>query len=92
MVQISPDKGVYQIGIAANLAGVSVAALRQYEGAGLLKPARTQGNTRLYSAQDIEQAKRIRYLVVEKGVNLPGVKYILQLEDKYGRDITGQIE
>lgn len=92
MVQVAPEQGVYQIGIAAHLAGVSVAALRQYEGAGLLKPARTQGNTRLYSARDIDQAKRIRFLVVEKGVNLPGVKLILQLEDKYGRDITGQVE
>ncbi|NPV27833.1 MAG: MerR family transcriptional regulator [Firmicutes bacterium] len=91
VVQVSPNQGVYQISIAAHLAGVNIRTLRQWEEAGLLKPFRTQGNTRLYSSDDIELIKRIKFLVEEKGVNLPGVKLILQMEDKYGRDITGDV-
>ncbi|MFZ5631289.1 MAG: MerR family transcriptional regulator [Bacillota bacterium] len=90
--QVASSKGVYQISIAAHLAGVNIRTLRQWEEAGLIKPGRTQGNTRLYSSDNIDLIKRIKFLVEEKDVNLPGAKLILQLEDKYGRDITAGVE
>lgn len=92
VAQLSSNEGVYQIGVAAHLAGVNMRTLRLWEEAGLFKPVRTQGNTRLYSADDLALIKRIKYLAEEKGVNLPGIKLILQLEDKYSRDITGCVE
>ncbi|KNZ69973.1 transcriptional regulator, MerR family [Thermincola ferriacetica] len=92
VAHVSSNEGVYQISIAAHLAGVNMRTLRQWEEAGLIKPSRTQGNTRLYSSDDIDIIKRIKFLVEEKGVNLPGVKLIIQLEDKYGRDITGSVK
>ncbi|WP_227766040.1 MerR family transcriptional regulator [Zhaonella formicivorans] len=92
VAHIASSEGVYQIGVVANFTGVNIRTLRQWEEAGLLKPARTQGNTRMYSANDIDLIKRIKFLVEDKGVNLPGVKLILQLEDKYGREITADVE
>ncbi len=91
-VRVASSQGVYQISVAAGLAGVNIRTLRQWEDAGLIKPCRTRGNTRLYSSDDIDLLRRIKYLVEEKGVNLSGAKLILQLEDKYGRDITESIE
>ena len=69
----------YIISIAAELAAVHPRTLRIYESEGLLCPQR-RNNLRLYSEADIERVRIIRFLTRRQGVNLAGVKVILQLE------------
>ncbi|HYY54530.1 MAG TPA: MerR family transcriptional regulator [Candidatus Dormibacteraeota bacterium] len=73
------ERPVYVISVAANLAGVHPRTLRIYEEEGLLQPVRTPTNIRLYSDDDIARVRAIRYLTQRRGVNLAGVKIILQL-------------
>jgi MerR family transcriptional regulator/heat shock protein HspR len=72
---------VYIISIAAGLAGCHPRTLRIYEEEGLLDPVRTDTNIRLYSDEDLERVRAIRYLTQTRGVNLAGVKLLLQLRD-----------
>ncbi len=74
-----PSRATYVISIAAELAGVHPQTLRVYERKGLLRPQRTEGNTRRYSDQDIALLRRIQALTQE-GINLAGVMRIMQLE------------
>jgi MerR family transcriptional regulator, heat shock protein HspR len=76
----APSQGVYGITVAAELSGVAVQSLRLYERHGLLSPARSDGGTRLYSADDLARLQRISELVAA-GVNLAGIGRILNLED-----------
>jgi MerR family transcriptional regulator/heat shock protein HspR len=76
----APDHGVYGISVAAELSGVPVQSLRLYERYGLLTPARSDGGTRRYSADDLARLRRISSLV-DAGVNLAGIARILDLED-----------
>lgn len=76
----SSDHGVYGISVAAELTGIAVQSLRLYERYGLIAPARSQGGTRRYSADDLARLRRISELV-DSGVNLAGVARILDLED-----------
>ena len=71
--------GVYGITTAAQLAGMSVQALRLYERKGLLEPTRTSGGTRRYSDTDIARLRRISVLIAE-GINLTGIGRVLGLE------------
>jgi DNA-binding transcriptional MerR regulator len=71
--------GVYGITTAAQLAGMSVQALRLYERKGLLEPTRTSGGTRRYSDTDIARLRRISVLIAE-GINLTGIARVLGLE------------
>jgi MerR family transcriptional regulator/heat shock protein HspR len=73
------DRAIYVISVAAELAGVHPQTLRVYERKGLLTPARTAGNTRRYSDEDISRLRRIQELTQE-GVNLAGVERIMELE------------
>ena len=72
---------MYVISIAAGLAGCHPRTLRIYEEEGLLDPVRTDTNIRLYSDEDLERVRAIRYLTQTRGVNLAGVKLLLQLRD-----------
>ncbi len=81
----SEDRALYIISIAAELAGVHPQTLRIYERKGLLSPARTAGNTRRYSNRDIERLRMIQRLTQEHGVNLAGVKMIVDLENELDR-------
>jgi MerR family transcriptional regulator, heat shock protein HspR len=72
---------VYIISIAAGLAGCHPRTLRIYEEEGLLDPVRTDTNIRLYSDEDLDRVRAIRYLTQTRGVNLAGVKLLLQLRD-----------
>ncbi|HEX9141318.1 MAG TPA: MerR family transcriptional regulator [Gaiellaceae bacterium] len=72
---------VYVISIAAGLAGCHPRTLRIYEEEGLIDPVRTDTNIRLYSDEDLERVRAIRYLTQTRGVNLAGVKLLLQLRD-----------
>jgi MerR family transcriptional regulator/heat shock protein HspR len=73
------QRPLYFISIAAELASVHPRTLRIYEEEGLLCPQR-RNNIRLYSEADIQRVRVIRYLTRRQGVNLAGVKVILQLE------------
>lgn len=75
-------RAVYIISVAAELAGVHPQTLRTYERRGLIKPARTSGGTRRYSAKDVERVQLIQELTQGDGVNLAGVLRILALEDR----------
>ena len=79
-----PNRGVYVISVAAELAGVHPQTLRIYERRGLLDPERTGGGSRRYSARDIDRLRRIN-LLTESGMNLAGVKAVLELEDEVTR-------
>ncbi|MDO8562686.1 MAG: MerR family transcriptional regulator [Candidatus Limnocylindria bacterium] len=72
---------VYIISIAAGLTGCHPRTLRIYEEEGLLEPVRTPSNIRLYSDEDVMRVRMIRYLTQVRGVNLAGVKMVLQLRD-----------
>jgi MerR family transcriptional regulator, heat shock protein HspR len=73
---------VFMIGIAADLIGVHPQTLRMYEQKGLLRPRKSLKNTRLYSQEDVELGRYIQKLTQEMGMNLAGVKKILDLEKK----------
>ena len=77
-------RAVYVISVAAELAGVHPQTLRIYERKGLLDPARTGGGSRRYSDDDIDQLRRIQELTNE-GLNLAGVKRVLELEAELAR-------
>jgi MerR family transcriptional regulator, heat shock protein HspR len=76
------SRAVYIISVAAELAGVHPQTLRTYERRGLIKPARTSGGTRRYSARDVERVRLIQELTQGDGINLAGVLRILALEDQ----------
>jgi MerR family transcriptional regulator/heat shock protein HspR len=73
------DLACFVISVAARLLEVHPQTLRYYERAGLLNPSRSQGNIRLYSSSDLEQARQIKRLINDLGVNLAGVEVILRL-------------
>ena len=75
-----PQRAVFVISVAAELAGVHPQTLRIYERKGLLDPARTGGGSRRYSEVDIDRLRRIQELTNE-GLNLAGVKMVLELEE-----------
>ncbi|MGH2720285.1 MAG: heat shock protein transcriptional repressor HspR [Actinomycetota bacterium] len=79
------EMGVYVISVAAELAGVHPQTLRIYERRGLLQPQRTQGNSRRYSQRDVDRLRRIQRLTQEEGVNLAGVRIIMDLERQMDR-------
>jgi MerR family transcriptional regulator/heat shock protein HspR len=79
------DRALYIISVAAELAGVHPQTLRIYERKGLLRPARTPGNTRRYSERDIARLQMIQKLTQEEGLNLAGVKMIVEMEDQLDR-------
>ena len=84
-----PGKGTgpasYMISTVARRYDIHPQTLRLYEREGLLKPSRTEGNTRLYSDADLEQLETILTLTRELGVNLAGVEIILNMRTKMDR-------
>ena len=80
-VPFSEDQGVFMISVAAELANMHPQTLRIYEERGLIKPARSPKQTRLYSQRDVERLKRIQQLTTEVGLNLAGVERVLALEE-----------
>ena len=73
------DRPVYVISVAAELAGVHPQTLRIYERKGLVRPKRTQGNSRRYSDADVELLRWIQALTQDEGINLAGVKRIMEM-------------
>lgn len=76
---------LYMIGIASDLIGVHPQTLRMYEQKGLLRPRKSIKNTRLYSQEDVELGRHIQRLTQELGMNLAGVKTVLNLEGRVAR-------
>lgn len=76
---MSDEPRTYTIRVAAQRAGLHEQSLRLYERRGLIAPARSKGNIRRFSDEDIEQVRFIRRLVDDLGVNLAGVEVIIQL-------------
>lgn len=74
------DEPVYVISIAAKLAGLPSWTLRVLDKEGIVRPKRTAKDRRLYSDRDIALLARIRYLTEERGVNMNGVRLILEME------------
>ena len=82
-----PSRPVYVISVAADIVSVHPRTLRIYELEGLICPARTPTNIRLYSENDIRRVLWIRYLTQNLGVNLAGVRLLFELEERLGTRI-----
>ena len=86
-LQRDPEQPVYVISVAAMLVSAHPRTLRIYEDEGLLCPARTPSNIRLYSENDIRRITWIRHLTRERGGNLAGIRILLELEERLGARI-----
>src|SRR5579875_4010237 len=75
----------YVISVAAKMVNVHPQTLRHYERIGLVNPARTGGNIRLYSDEDIQRLRQVQRLIDELGVNLAGVEVIMNMTDRMER-------
>ncbi len=84
-------KAGYMISAVAELYQLHPQTLRLYERVGLLKPSRSQGNTRLYTDGDLERLEVILNLTREMGVNLAGIEIILNMRDKMS-EMQAQME
>ena len=84
-LEVSADRGVFMISVAAELADMHPQTLRMYEARGLIEPKRSPKGTRLYSQRDVEQLRRIQEMTAELGLNLAGVERVLALEDELER-------
>ena len=82
-----PARPVYVISVAASIVSAHPRTLRIYEDEGLLCPARTPTNIRLYSENDIRRIMWIRHLTRERGVNLAGIRILFELEERLGARI-----
>ena len=82
-----PTRPVYVISVAAELVRVHPRTLRIYELEGLVCPARTRSNIRLYSENDIRRVLWIRHLTRNLGVNLAGIRVLFELEERLGTRI-----
>src|SRR6476619_8180395 len=82
-----PERPVYVISVAAGIVSVHPRTLRIYEDEGLISPARTPTNIRLYSENDIRRVLWIRHLTRELGVNLAGIRILFELEERLGARI-----
>ena len=75
-------KGAYMISVVAEMYDIHPQTLRLYEREGLLKPSRTEGNTRLYTEDDLKRLEFILNLARDLGVNISGIAIILQMRER----------
>ena len=87
------DKGkpLYMIGVVADMLKLHPQTLRMYEKKGLIRPSRTEGQTRRYSVEDVEEIARVTRLARDLGVNLAGIEIILKMRRRM-LDMQAQIE
>jgi len=83
-------KGYYSISVVAKMFSVHQQTIRLYEKEGLISPKRTEGNTRLFSEEDVDKLEEIIYLTHKLGVNLAGVEVVLSLQKKIDK-LQGEI-
>jgi MerR family transcriptional regulator, heat shock protein HspR len=81
-VEVSSDRGVFMISVAAELAEMHPQTLRMYEARGLIEPQRSAKGTRLYSHRDVERLRRIQEMTADLGMNLAGVERVFELEEQ----------
>jgi MerR family transcriptional regulator/heat shock protein HspR len=81
-IQVSAERGVFMISVAAQLAEMHPQTLRMYEARGLIEPQRSPKGTRLYSHHDVERLRRIQEMTAELGMNLAGVERVFELEEQ----------
>ncbi|HLJ02024.1 MAG TPA: helix-turn-helix transcriptional regulator [Solirubrobacteraceae bacterium] len=81
-IEVSSDRGVFMISVAAELAEMHPQTLRMYEARGLIEPKRSPKGTRLYSHKDVERLRRIQEMTAELGMNLAGVERVFELEEQ----------
>jgi MerR family transcriptional regulator/heat shock protein HspR len=79
---VAEDAPVFVISVAAELAGMHAQTLRQYDRLGLVSPGRTPGGGRRYSPRDVALLREVQRLSQEDGVNLAGIKRIIDLESQ----------
>src|ERR671921_568573 len=79
---VAEDAPVFVISVAAELAGMHAQTLRQYDRLGLVRPGRTSGGGRRYSPRDVALLREVQRLSQEDGVNLAGIKRIIDLESQ----------
>ena len=79
---VAEDAPVFVISVAAELAGMHAQTLRQYDRLGLVSPGRTSGGGRRYSPRDVALLREVQRLSQEDGVNLAGIKRIIDLESQ----------
>ena len=84
-IEVSADRGVFMISVAAELAEMHPQTLRMYEARGLIEPQRSPKGTRLYSQRDVDMLRRIQEMTTELGLNLAGVERVLELEQQLER-------
>lgn len=88
-------KGAYMISIVAEMYAIHPQTLRLYEREGLLKPSRSDGNTRMYTEEDLERLEFILNLARDLGVNIAGIGIILQMRERMeemNRQMQGFVE
>jgi len=81
----------YVISVAARMLDVQTHTLRYYEKVGVIEPRRSRGNVRLYSDRDIAILQKVKALVDDMGINLPGVEVILRMMEHMG-ELQNQLE
>jgi MerR family transcriptional regulator/heat shock protein HspR len=86
-----PARPVYVISVAASILSVHPRTLRIYDEEGLVCPARTPTNIRLYSENDVRRIMWIRHLTQNLGVNLAGVRILFELEERLGTRILERL-
>ena len=84
-------KPLYMIGVVGEMLKLHPQTLRTYEKKGLIRPSRTEGKTRMYSAEDVEEIARLVRLTRDLGVNLAGVEIILKMRHRM-LDMQAQME
>jgi MerR family transcriptional regulator/heat shock protein HspR len=95
---VAEDAPVFVISVAAQLAGMHAQTLRQYDRLGLVRPGRTAGGGRRYSPRDVALLREVQRLSQEDGVNLAGIKRIIDLESQVEalqhrvRELLGELE
>lgn len=95
---VPDDAPVFVISVAAHLAGMHAQTLRQYDRLGLVTPGRTGGGGRRYSSRDVALLREVQRLSQEEGVNLAGIKRILELENQVEalqqrlREMTAEVQ
>ncbi|MFC0674156.1 heat shock protein transcriptional repressor HspR [Brachybacterium hainanense] len=82
--RIDENAPVFVISVAAELSGMHPQTLRQYDRMGLVSPQRTAGRGRRYSARDVVRLREVQRLSQDEGINLAGIKRILELQDEVG--------
>ena len=81
----------YVISVAARMLDMQTYTLRYYERVGVIEPYRSRGNVRLYSDRDIALLQRVKSLVDDMGINLPGVEVILRMMQRVG-ELQNELE